>query len=68
MYGWRKPDQPPISAVMCGRFQHSDRTWCMLLTESDDLGVDRNAEDANAVHRVEHGLLVDEIYPVSEGS
>ena len=39
----------------------------MLLTESDDLGGDGNAEDANTVHREAHGLIADEIYPVSEG-
>ncbi len=27
-----------------------------------------NAEDANTVHREAHGLVADEIYPVSEGS
>jgi len=27
-----------------------------------------NAEDANAVHREAHGLVADEIYPVSEHS
>ncbi len=27
-----------------------------------------NADDANTVHREAHGLVADEIYPVSEGS